>query len=310
MLTIGLILLDADAHLESLIHGSSWKAVKVFQNGVRKPPQKLFHEARYDAFAIVGSYPEKVHYAKKALSLGKHVLVDFPAGKGFGEVSELHDLATTSGLCFFSPNLMRSEPGFQVLKDKIDSPSKLLSVTVTWRLNSTITKPSYRMRLVQLIDLVEWIADSRYSEALSRRSKERSTSASIFLLSLHNGVKALINIYWTTAKAHSRMWMDAILEDSVMHIAPYAQSLKVEHFKNSTCKEIGWAPSPLSFTLDDFASMIKRKKASEVNDLERLIKISQEMLRSQKPSSLNPQDYLASPRSTNSTKPYMKNCQP
>ena len=162
MMTIGLIEVGNERTdcMPNAVHGS--KLVKLVQKN-RRQLERAISNPKLDAVAIFGLSPSKNLLAEKALMEKKSVFVDFPVAETFEKTIKLDRTATKEGQRIYSPNLLRTEPGFQELKRKIQDPtSKLLSLTITCAVKAKSECSEFRMKVVQILDALEWLDLSLY----------------------------------------------------------------------------------------------------------------------------------------------------
>jgi len=258
MLTIGLIALEKSYQIEPSEVSGNWKLVQLARKGSRNVSSELKAKAKkLDAVAIVGCHSAKVRYAREALSLGKHVMVDFPVGQTSEETRRLKDLATSKDLQLHSPNLLKTEPGVNELKQLVEDPSsKLLSLTMNCNL-ATKGKEAYSMKLAQILDLIEWIAGAKCKEVWARRSTQTASAAACVILTSHdNGVKTLLNLRSNSMIDVSTFRAECIFENLMVHLNPWAQSILVERFGGTSVTNVNWAVHTLQNALTNFQRLI------------------------------------------------------
>jgi len=277
MRTIGLFKLPGSTPDHEPSRGRDWRLIALPAKGARRgPSERAIADSRLDAIAILGLGLRKTLYAEKALLSGKHVLVDFPLGHDFGEISRLEKIAEDRELCIYSPNLLRTESGIQELKRMASGSSgKILSLTITCGLNTRFESSEWSMKLIQFLDLSEWIVGSKCVEAYGRKSTNHPSSVALVVtLSFDSGVKTLLNLY-SAPKNPMRLWIDGIFEHSVAHVDPYAQTVRLSRFSDNTGETVNWAPSPLSIAIEDFVAHIRsEKRISLSDDLERIFTLA------------------------------------
>lgn len=267
MYTVGLVELGGTELGYVSASGNSWKLVQLAARG--RIPEHAFSNPKIGAIAIIGQSPEKAPLAEKALLRKKHVLVDFPPAQTVDWARKLEAIAAEKGVCIYSPNLMKTETGFQELKRLMDnSTSKMLSVTMTCRVDAKLRSLGFSMKLAQLLDVIEWVAGSRIKEIYGETSAKRSHSAALVALaSFDTGLRVLLNMYSAPFRS-TRLWVDVVFKDSVVHVEPYAQSIRVTPFQEKSMREVNWATSSLTATIEDFMAHISSEK--QVLDLENL----------------------------------------
>jgi hypothetical protein len=286
MQKIGLLLLDESVARDHPVptQGPDWDIAHLYRYGDAKTRlYRVIRDPATTAVVALGLSPRKIAYAKKALSLGKHVLADFPCAHSPAEVTKLEQLASTKRLCLCSPNLLKAERGLQELRRLASgSDNKLRSLTVTCGMSGKYGQDHLWMRLVQLFDLVEWIADSRclsvYSEAFTMRQSVRAYS---ILMSLETGVKGLCNLYSVSSKISQHIWVDGVFHDCILRASLGAQSVKVNYFKGAVSENVDWSPSSLNSVLDDFATEIRKEnRISDLQHARRVFELADMVIRS------------------------------
>lgn len=276
MLTIGLVELDGRAFDYVPGSGDGWKLAQLIARGGR-PPERAFSDPKLDAVAFLGSSVKKLRFAQKALLHGKHVLVDFPASWTVEGARLLESVAAGRGLCVYSPNLLKFEPGFQEFKRiGTDSTSKMLSVTMTCGVSSTLKNPEFSMKLAQLYDLLEWLGNSKLKDVCAEKSAKGSRSSALVALgSFENGLKLMLNLYSAPASKRSRLWVDAVFKDSFVHVDPYAQSVRITSFQERPFRELNWATSAIVGLIEDFAAQVNGEKQTlDLAGLGRMLKLA------------------------------------
>lgn len=254
MPTIGVIMLHASSHVQRPGISGDWRIEQLAAGKSRRILSQLKTDAEgLDAVAIIGFDAKKTEYARKALSLRKHVLVDFPAAQTLGEISELRKLASESHLCLYSPNLLKYEPGVRELKTMAEPPSRMLSITISSSLVGAGKGVEHSMKLAQIINFIEWMAGSECVEIRGEKSAGAlRPTAHVALMSHQNGIKTLMNLLFVSARSAPRFWLDVIFDKSVAHLDLYAQSIRVEPFGRVAPRFIDWAVSPLDRALKGF----------------------------------------------------------
>jgi hypothetical protein len=275
MIRVGILGLDKNSRLEEMVSrsvngGSHLSAERI------EPSKQLLADPKYDAIAVVGSNLKKTQYAKEALLSGKHVLIDFPAGHKLEEIHQLYDIATEKQLCLFSPNLMKTELGLSELRQTANSgTSRLLSLTITYAVPVPQGAKQFLAKLMQLLDLAEWLTNSRQTEMLSHVAMAgKSPQACIALLSMENGVKALVNLYSISSSSKESFWVDGVFEDLVIRANPYVQSLKLSHSDHSPDQHIECGQSSLDFALADFFIQISQKEILDIEHTKRMFELA------------------------------------
>ena len=274
MTRVGILNLDRNQRSEEII-SSSMNVASLPATKGREACKRFLADHKYDAIAVVGSGRKKAEFAERALLSGKHVLIDFPASHKLEETQRLHDTAVEKKLCLFSPNLMRTELGLPELREAVSSgTSRLLSLTITYGAQVSQGVRQFSMKLMQLLDLVEWLANSRQREVLSHENMAgKSPQACIVLLSMGNGVRALVNLYSISSSSKERFWADGIFEDSITHINPYAQSLRLSHSGQRPEEDVEWGQSSLSFAMKEFLTQISERKIMNMEQMKRMFEL-------------------------------------
>jgi predicted dehydrogenase len=233
---------------------------------------RVVNHSKLDAIAIIGLGLRKTWYTEKALSLGKHVLVDFPMTHDIKKMSRLWQIAEERELCFYSPNLLRTESAIQELKRIASSLShNVLSFTITCGMNTSFRRSDCAMKLMQLLDLLEWITESKCLEINGMMStNHHSARAFVVTFSLEGGVRGLVNLYSAAVKSSPRLWIDGIFEGSLVHVDPYAQAVRVSWLGGKASKSLNWAPSSMSIALGDFVACIGAGRSSIPDKMERI----------------------------------------
>ena len=277
MMTIGLIEVGDERvdYMPNTVHGS--KLVQLVQKNQRQL-ERAISNPKLDAVAIFGLSPRKKSLAEKVLREKKHVFVDFPVAEAFQKAAKLGRTATKEGQRIYSPNLLRTEPGLKELKRNIqNSSSKLLSLTVTCGVKAKPGGSAFRMKAVQVLDVLEWLADSRLREVATQRTTIRSSAAALVTLaSFDSGVTVMLNMYSTPARSnHPRLWIDAVFTDSVVQVNPHAQSIRVTLFQNESVESRNWATPSLVEAIEEFISCMKSDlRPLELENLKRIFKLA------------------------------------
>jgi predicted dehydrogenase len=277
MMTIGLIEVGGQRLDYVPVTADGWRLVQLASKN-RRQLERALSSPKLNAVAILGSSPEKTRLAEQALVNKKHVLVDFPVAEAFQKAAKLNKIATRVERCIYSPNLLRTEPGLQELKRIIThSASKLLSLTVTCGVKARPGGPEFSMRTAQILDAIEWLGDSALREVSNERSAVSSSAAALVaLVSFDNELKAMLNMYSAPARGnHHRLWIDAVFADSVVHLDPRAQSIKIASFRNESVNNVNWATQPLLTTIEDFISCMKAENLQlDSENLQRMLKLT------------------------------------
>jgi hypothetical protein len=128
---------------------------------------------------------------------------------------------------------------------------------------------------------VQWLVGSTLSEMFTEKSKvSQSAAALVTLASFDNGVKAMLNLYANSSRgAGSRLWVDAVFLDSVVHVDPAAQSIRVTSFRDESVKKVNWATPPLITALEDFIENMKaERQGMDLENLQRVLKLAGEVV--------------------------------
>jgi predicted dehydrogenase len=248
----------------------------------RRELERSLSDPRLDAVAILGLDPRRDLFAEKALLKGKHVLIDFPVADTFQRATRIHRIATETKKRVYSANLLRTEPGLQELKKKAaNSSGKLLSLTVTCGVNTEGRLSEFAMKTAQVLDAMEWLGDSALVDLATERTAAGSTRALVTLASFDNGLKTMLNMYSTPAGSDdSRLWVDAVFEDSVIHVNPREQSISVASFRNHSVHKLNWATPSLIGAIENFLSCMKTEmQPMDLGNLQRLLKLANSAVR-------------------------------
>jgi hypothetical protein len=279
VLRIGLLALKDCDHVEPYTTQHNLKLFSLL--GPRGQPLRLGAKLKgVEAIAIVGTDIRKTSYARKALSLGKHVLVDFPPGLECNELLRLQELAARNDLCFYSPNLLKAKAGVHELKNMAsDTSSKLLSLTLNYNITGMTNQTEKSMKLAQILDLAEWIAGSQCVEIRGEKSCQTPfATAQVVLISHENGVKTLLNIRSTHVMKIPAFWIDGIFENSIVHLSPLAQSILVEPVSNTSVTRVNWGASILEQALKEFQIMVKEgPRDCHLENLQRTVALAREV---------------------------------
>jgi predicted dehydrogenase len=277
MMTIGLIEVGGERLDYMPVSADGWKLVHLAAKS-RRQLERALSNPKLDAVAILGPSPKKTRLAEKALVNKKDVLVDFPAAATFQKAAKLNKIATRVEQRIYSPNLLRTESGLHELKRIIaHSASTLLSLTVTCGVEAEQGKPEFSMKTAQVLDALEWLGDSRMREVSTEKSAVRSSATALVTLgSFDNGLKAMLNMYSAPPRGnHSRLWIDAVFGDSVVHVDPSAQSIGIASFRNESIKNVNWAAPSLITAIEDFISCMKAEKQPlDLENLQRILKLA------------------------------------
>jgi predicted dehydrogenase len=249
--------------------------------------ERAISDSKLGALAILGPSPKKARLVEKALLRKKHVLVDFPAAQRVEEARKLAAIASGKELCIYSPNLLIAEPGLQELKHAASrSTGKLLSLTITCGLNAKLSSPNFTMKVAQLLDLAEWLGGAKFKDVCAEKSVKGSRAAALVALaSFDNGIKAMLNMYSAPVMGHGRLWVDGVFEDSVVHVDPYAQSIRIAAFHDKSTKSVSWATASLIAAIEDFIDRINAEKEPlDLENLGRMLNLARMVAGNQGPS--------------------------
>ena len=288
MLAIGLMILEGDVPVELSTIADDWKTIEV-PRAAGGLPQLKAKLRKSHAVAIIGAGSKKARYAREALTLGKHVLIDFPAGLTWNEVARLKELSAHNGLCLYSPNLLRLEAGMSELRQMAgDGSSKLLSLTISYGMGGKLEQSQYSMKLAQILDLAEWVVGSKYVNVRQEKSASApSANARVILMSHENGVKTLLNIHYASSRDAS-LWIDGVFDNSIVHLNPWAQTIRLQSLNERSHKEIDWAVSSLRRAIEDFKMVIdRRSEPSDFGDQRRVIELTRKLAQDGKGFSAN-----------------------
>ena len=280
MLTIGIIELDDRCEVDLARIDAGWNIVQLTSKSLRSRPLKAQPMlGELNAIAILGTHPAKFRYAREALSLSKHVMVDFPPGGTPNEVLLLRELAERKGVRFHSPNLLKTEPGMREFRRTVDDPSsKLLSLTVSCNLTAR-GEVARLTKLMQMLDLVEWMAGAKSVESRAQKSaRVAGASAQVILLTHENGVKSLLNLRSTHSSSFPTFWVDGIFDNSIVHLNPHGQSILVGRSDANGIRRVNWAEPALKYALRDFMSLIGNESArSDLTNFERIFQLARKL---------------------------------
>ena len=248
--------------------GKNWDLIHVIRI---RPTQSLrsISDPTSDATAILGEDPRKWRRVKEGLLLGKNVLVDTPVASDIRHLLELHSLAIKRKLRIESVNLICAEHSVQYLKEFI-SKHTLLSMTISSSV-LPVSNEFHLMKLAQIIDASEWLAGSSCERAAGETAVPK-LNACVTLLVMRNGVKLLINTYRKLGGSRD-LQIDAIFEDAIATINPYAQSVTVSHF-GGTVSHLGWRPTQLPSLLDEFSKRTSMGSPSNLRKQRRIIELA------------------------------------
>ena len=101
------------------------------------------HQEDYDAVIIVTPHPSHIPLGLRFAKLGKHILVDKPAGTDAGEVEELVRYCYDHGIAFSMIFNNRQLPGFKAVKEKLDSGILGKLHRAVWVCNDWYRSPAY-----------------------------------------------------------------------------------------------------------------------------------------------------------------------
>lgn len=101
------------------------------------------HSDDYDAVMIVTPHTSHVSLGLKFAALGKHLLLDKPAGVSAGEVRELTEKCGGMGVSFGMIFNNRQLPAFRAAKDFLDSGAMGTLHRAIWICNSWYRSPAY-----------------------------------------------------------------------------------------------------------------------------------------------------------------------
>ncbi len=280
MFTIGFMNLEASELDYIPVSGHIWRAVLI----TGKDFARSISKAELDAVAILGANPRNTQLAKTALLRKKHTLVEFPAALTMEQARQLEKIASDGNIRLFSPNLMKTEPGFKTLKSNVESSwNQALSITMTCGVNSRPLTTAFIAKLIQLFDVIEWVTGSRIAEVQFERSGRGSQSLAVVLLSsLANGMRVLLNMYSVQKRNPARLWVDLVLKDSALHVDPFAQSINMLQFQPRTCGSISWETSSLIATIEMFANCVNVGNCEgNFENLDRFLSMARNVVKSQ-----------------------------
>ncbi len=278
MQPIALMILEDDVRTELSTIIDAGKIIEVHPSvGVAQLKSRL---TKSGAFAIIGAGPKKADFAREALLLRKHVLSDFPAGLTWSEVARLKQISASKGVLFYSPNLLRFEAGINELSQMVDrGASKLLSVTISCDLAGRGEQTQLLMKFAQIIDMIEWLVGSKCVDVRQEKShRVGSATARVVLMSHQNDVKTLLNLR-CGASRNSSLWIDCIFNDSIVHVDPKSQSVRLVSSSNASHSEVNWTVQPLSKAIGAFKMMMRHGSGeSDFNSQRRLIQLTRELV--------------------------------
>ena len=101
------------------------------------------HEADYDAVLIVTPHTSHVQLGYMFAKLGKHILMDKPAGISGGEVEGLTRYCDSRGLAFSVIFCNRNLPVFKAMKEKLESGVLGTLHRAVWVCNDWYRSPAY-----------------------------------------------------------------------------------------------------------------------------------------------------------------------
>lgn len=260
---IGLVDLRESSHWQVFDEGDEWRAIKLTHpNSVS---QFLAGIGKLPAVAIVGSNNSKSVYAAKALTLGKHVLTDFPAGVDPAEIFDLREQAASEELCFYSPNLLKLYPGINELRELTKGAANLLSLTTVYSVSGK-GKHECLVNLARILDLIEWMVGSEcVNVGYEKSSVNDSVNARVIVLSHRNGTKTFLNLCQGQA-IKQKFSLDAIFDNAFIRLNTGAQNVRIESLGKRPDQEIDWAISPLSKAINEFVALIKKHESKQDSD--------------------------------------------
>jgi hypothetical protein len=131
------------------------------------------------------------------------------------------------------------------------------------------------MRLARVIDMCEWLANSKCIEAVAEKTR-RGPKASVALLNLRNDVRVLVNVYECSGVSR-RLQVEAVFEDAFAIADPYAQAVSVSDSKGRV-SSLGWRPSTLSSVLDALVKGTGVGSSTRPRDEERCVALSRRII--------------------------------
>lgn len=105
--------------------------------------EMVLHEADFDAVLIVTPHITHIPIAMQMAKMGKHILLDKPAGIYAGEVRELAELCRNRGLAFGMIFNNRMLPVFRRTKQLLDNGALGTLHRAVWVCNSWYRSPAY-----------------------------------------------------------------------------------------------------------------------------------------------------------------------
>jgi hypothetical protein len=193
----------------------------------------------------------------------------------------LNEKAIHNSTWIYSPNLLKTEPSLKMLSQRARDSGRLLSLTVTSGVEAKQKNTEFLLRVAQLLDLVEWLADSKLREAYCEKSTVRlSMPALVVLASFNNDVKAMLNVYSAGADgSHVGLCVDGVYEDCILHADPYAQSIRIIPFREERVKSINWSTTSMVEVIEDLTNRIeKAKQPLDLENLQRLLDLAEQIV--------------------------------
>ena len=285
LFTVGLVELGKRLDYVPL-KADGWRFVRLAsKRNHRKMSDNVFSNTELNAIAILGHGPEKFRLARKALMKRKHLLVDFPAAQTVEKARLLSDEAFRNDALIYSPNLLKTEPSLKELERRINnSTGKLLSLTVMCGFEAKRNSPEFLMLVAQLLDGIEWLVGSKFTEVYCEKSVVRSSvSALVALASFHNGVKAMLNIYSVGENAtHGGLWVDGVCEDCVLRADPNGQSIRITSFHEERLMSVNWSNPSIVEAVESMGMRIdKDRQPLELENIQRMLDMAEGIVGSQ-----------------------------
>lgn len=109
----------------------------------RDQDEMAAHQADFDAVIIVTPHTSHVSIATEFAKLGKHILMDKPAGISAGEVQGLVEYCDRNGLSFGMIFQNRRLPAFRKAKEMLDSGALGTLHRAVWVCNNWYRSPAY-----------------------------------------------------------------------------------------------------------------------------------------------------------------------
>jgi len=277
MMTIGLMALEGDVRTETSTITNDWEISRLHPNvGV---PQFKVKLKRCEAFAFIGASLKKAKLTRIALSLGKHVLNDFPPAATWNEVERLKEISISNHVYFYTPNLLQFRTGMNALREMVDrKTSQLLSLTISCGFGGRADKTYSLMKFAQIIDLAEWLVGSKCANVSQEKSERNSAAnARILLISHENDVKTLLNLCFGP-RLRDSLWIDAIFTDSIIHLDPNSQNLRFA-VSRGVSSEVDWSAPPLSRAMNEFKMIIGgSSEMTNFSTQRRLLELTRQLL--------------------------------